>query len=44
MNWQMRQDEAMVLIGQTPPPVRYFGIQSWVNMGPASQAGACGYR
>jgi hypothetical protein len=40
MNWQMRQDEAMVLIGQTPPPVRYFGIQSWVNMGPASSDGA----
>ncbi|KJS03566.1 MAG: hypothetical protein VR65_00990 [Desulfobulbaceae bacterium BRH_c16a] len=40
MNWQMRQDEAMVLIGQTPPPVRYFGLQTWVNMGPASPAGA----
>jgi hypothetical protein len=38
--YQMRQDEAIVLIGQTPPPVRYFGIQSWVQMGPASPAGA----
>ena len=40
LNWQMRQDEAIVIIGQTPPPVRYFGFQSWVNMGPASSAGA----
>jgi hypothetical protein len=40
MNWQMRQDEALVIIGQTPPPVRYFGIQSWVNMGPATAPGA----
>ena len=40
MNWQMRQDEAVVLIGQLPPPVRYFGIQSWVNAGPASPPGA----
>jgi len=38
--YQMRQDEAIVLIGQTPPPVRYFGLQSWVQMGPASPAGA----
>lgn len=38
--YQMKQDEAIVLIGQTPPPVRYFGIQSWVQMGPASPAGA----
>jgi hypothetical protein len=38
--WQMRQDEAIVLIGQTPPPVRYFGIQTWVNLGPASPPGA----
>jgi hypothetical protein len=38
--YQMRQDEAIVLIGQTPPPVRYFGIQTWVQMGPASPAGA----
>jgi hypothetical protein len=40
ISYQMRQDEAMVLIGETPPPVRYFGIQSWVQMGPASPAGA----
>jgi hypothetical protein len=39
MVWQMRQDEAMVLIGQTPPTVRYFGIQSWANMGSASSPG-----
>jgi hypothetical protein len=37
--YQMKQDEAMVFIGQTPPPVRYFGIQTWVQMGPASPAG-----
>ena len=34
--WQMEQDEAIVIIGQTPPTVRYFGIQSWVQLGPAS--------
>ena len=39
MLWQMRQDEAIVIIGQTPPPVRYFGIQSWVNLGPALPPG-----
>jgi len=38
--WQMRQDEAIVIIGQTPPPVRYLGFQSWVNLGPASPPGA----
>lgn len=40
INWQMRQDEAIVIIGENPPPVRYFGFQTWVNMGPASSAGA----
>ena len=40
INWQMRQDEAMVIIGEMPPPVRYFGFQTWVNMGPAFPAGA----
>lgn len=38
--YQMRQDEAIVLIGETPPPVRYFGIQTWMQMGPALPAGA----
>jgi hypothetical protein len=37
--YQMRQDEAVVFIGYTPPPVRYFGLQSWVQMGPASPPG-----
>ena len=32
--WQMEQDEAMVIIGQTPPEVRYFSIQTWVQTGP----------
>jgi len=32
--WQMEQDEAVVLIGQTPPAVRYFGIQTFVQLGP----------
>jgi hypothetical protein len=30
----MRQDEAIVLIGQTPPNVRYFSFQSWVQLSP----------
>jgi hypothetical protein len=36
--WQMRQDEAIVLIGQTPPSIRYFSFQSWVQLSPASTA------
>ena len=32
--WQMEQDQAIVIIGQTPPEVRYFSIQSWVQAGP----------
>ena len=35
MMWQMEQDEAMVIIGQTPPAVRYFSIQTWAQLGPA---------
>ena len=34
--WQMRQDEAIVLIGQTPPNIRYFSFQSWVQLSPPS--------
>jgi hypothetical protein len=33
--WQMEQDEAIVIIGQTPPAVRYFSIQTWAQLGPA---------
>jgi hypothetical protein len=28
--WQLRPDEALVLVGTTPPPVRYFGLQSYL--------------
>ena len=34
--WQMEQDEAIVIIGQTPPAVRYFSIQTWAQLGPAT--------
>ena len=34
--WQMKQDEAILLIGQTPPAVRYFSLQTWVQLGPAA--------
>jgi hypothetical protein len=34
--WQMEQDEAIVIIGQTPPAMRYFSIQTWVQLGPAA--------
>jgi hypothetical protein len=36
--WQMRQDEAIVLIGQTPSSIRYFSFQSWVQLSPTSAA------
>lgn len=38
MMWQMRQDEAIVLIGQTPPSIKYFSFQTWVQQSPASVA------
>ena len=28
--WQLRPDEAIVLVGTTPPPVRYFGLQTYL--------------
>jgi hypothetical protein len=34
--WQMEQDEAIVIIGQTPPAMRYFSLQTWVQLGPAA--------
>lgn len=36
MMLQMRQDEALVFIGQTPPNVRYFSFQTWVQTSPPS--------
>jgi hypothetical protein len=36
MMWQMRQDEAIVFIGQTPPNERYFSFQTWVQQSPAT--------
>lgn len=28
--WHLRPDEALVLVGTTPPPVRYFGLQAYL--------------
>ena len=32
--WHLRPDEAVVLVGLTPPPMRYFGLQTyrWVTV------------
>jgi hypothetical protein len=30
--WRLRPDEALVLVGTTPPPVRYFGLQTYLNV------------
>jgi hypothetical protein len=29
-SWRLRPDEAIVMIGTTPPPVRYFGLQTYL--------------
>ncbi|MCX5914166.1 MAG: hypothetical protein NTV04_19805, partial [Deltaproteobacteria bacterium] len=29
-SWRLRPDEALVLVGTTPPPVRYFGLQTYL--------------
>jgi len=34
--WQLREDEAIVLIGQTPPAAAYFSYQSFVMFPPGS--------
>jgi hypothetical protein len=43
--WQLRPDEALVLVGTTPPPVRYFGLQSYIffryNPGPGVPTEPC---
>ena len=41
--WQLREDEAIVLVGQTPPAAAYFSYQSFVAFPPALQ-GASAYR
>jgi hypothetical protein len=28
--WRLRPDEAIIMIGTTPPPVRYFGLQTYL--------------
>ena len=33
LTWRLRQDEAIVVIGVTPPPVAYFGFQLWMMKG-----------
>jgi len=32
--WQLRQDEAIVIVGQTPPPAAYFSYQTFANFIP----------
>ena len=34
--WQLREDEAIVLIGQTPPSAAYFSYQSFVALYPGA--------
>ena len=34
--WQLREDEAIVLVGQTPPAARYFSYQSFVAVPPGA--------
>ena len=34
--WQLREDEAIVLIGQTPPAAAYFSYQSFVAVPPGA--------
>jgi hypothetical protein len=33
LTWRLREDEAVVLIGLTPPPVAYFSFELWMTMG-----------
>jgi hypothetical protein len=33
LTWRLRQDEAVVLIGVTPPPVAYFSFELWMIKG-----------
>ena len=44
--WTLRPDEAVVLVGLTPPPMRYFGLMGYVvkRYYPADEQGAAGYR
>jgi hypothetical protein len=35
--WQLRQDEAIVLVGQTPPPAAYFSYQTFMITLPGSR-------
>ena len=34
--WQLREDEAIVLIGQTPPPAAFFSYQTFVAVYPGA--------
>lgn len=44
--WKLRPDEAVVVVGHTPPPLRYFGIMTYVvkRYFPADEQGDAGYR
>ncbi len=44
--WRLRPDEAVVLVGQTPPPVRYFSLMGYIvkRYFPADEQGGAGYR
>jgi hypothetical protein len=44
--WRLRPDEAVVLVGLTPPPMRYFGLMGYLvkRYYPADEQGKAGYR
>ena len=35
--WQLREDEAFVLVGQTPPAARYFSFQTTIMLVPGDE-------
>lgn len=44
--WKLRPDEAVVVVGHTPPPLRYFSVMSYLvkRYFPADAQGPAGYR
>lgn len=44
--WKLRPDEAVVVVGHTPPPLRYFGVMTYLvkRYFPADEQGEAGYR
>ena len=37
-SWQLREDEAVLIVGKTPPPAAYFSYQTWVAALPGDYA------